>query len=333
MSRRCCGCDRPCLIFGDDFNRGDSTNLGSDWEEVAGDSEIIGNELSMPAGAVVMATTAAPTLTHTADVKATMKAYVTGDKYRVRVEWSEADDTFLFGEFEVTDGAAGTGWLRVGRGSVGGDTIYHELLISALDEAELHVCRSQTGIYVDAAGSTIVWDCQPHPGVGPWQTGLENAGSNTFTWDDFVWREHEQTNPDCDGCECECDNVCVGSKTLLGVVSASGDCGCLHGNQITVTWQPGRLPDWVWEGTASWPEYHCISGSETVGFRLTCKDLSSNWTLEDTEGSLPSNCGFTGPATPSAIQCDPLIIDFGPFTCEESGPFTCAWSIRFTESP
>ncbi len=36
-----------CIYFEDDYNRGDSTNLGGDWTEVSGDWEIVSNELSI----------------------------------------------------------------------------------------------------------------------------------------------------------------------------------------------------------------------------------------------------------------------------------------------
>jgi hypothetical protein len=41
----CCGTPPDCTVFSDDFNRSDSTSLGSDWTETTGDSTITSNTL------------------------------------------------------------------------------------------------------------------------------------------------------------------------------------------------------------------------------------------------------------------------------------------------
>jgi hypothetical protein len=52
----CCTSPPPdeCIVFTDNFNRGNSTSLGSDWTETSGDAEIYGNALRCTATGVVV---------------------------------------------------------------------------------------------------------------------------------------------------------------------------------------------------------------------------------------------------------------------------------------
>ena len=42
-----CQCCEDCILFEDDFNRANSTTVGNGWTEVAGDWEIVSNELQI----------------------------------------------------------------------------------------------------------------------------------------------------------------------------------------------------------------------------------------------------------------------------------------------
>lgn len=52
-TKRCCCRTIPCLLLTDNFNRADSSDLGSDWEIISGSPEITSNVCEMTAGEMI----------------------------------------------------------------------------------------------------------------------------------------------------------------------------------------------------------------------------------------------------------------------------------------
>jgi len=320
-----------CVIQEDYFGRPDNTLLGSGWKEILEDSEIDNGQLLIPAGGIVMATRPNPFRSHTGHVWATMKAPTNGDKFRVLIQYDDDDDSFLFGECEVTDNN-GSAWLRVGEGDKTGSSIFHEIEAGTMGDkvdTVLSVCRSQTGIYAECEVSVIAWECVPPPVKKPWKSGLMNAGGGDLHFDNFQFLQHWLTDPDCPKCECDCDGYCV-PKTITLTIFASDLCSCLDGKTVTLTWRPGQLPEFVWQGSAMLQDHLC-TGTELHEYRLTCADNPQDWTLECLQGPFCSACddnGFFG--KPDTYSCDPFVLEWLGGYCDESGGQQCGYAMKVT---
>lgn len=107
----CCCPPAGCDYFSDDFNRADSSDLGSDWTETAGDWSIASNLLAVStASAVVTCNTTHPTSGTAYRVSVAMCGGQEGDALRA---WINNDPT-TFGEVTFhTDGATGRARLRL----------------------------------------------------------------------------------------------------------------------------------------------------------------------------------------------------------------------------
>ncbi len=323
MSRRCC-C-RVCEIVSDDFNRADSTNLGGNWNEVTGDSEIVGNELVIPAGGIVITTATHPVSSYTGAAFITMPDQTLGQKRRVLIQVNATGTAYMFAEYE--HGSPGA--LRVGDQS----GIFHELPVTADPGNRLSVCRGKSGIWGDVEVSGVIaWDCQPSAGSGPWRSGVMNAGAGDARFDDSLWQEHVYTLNGCTECACICDDECVG-KALTLVIGASGICSCLDGTTVTLNWKQGSLPEWEWEGTVNLQNWNCEGGFGDVTFTLRCGE-GGGWALT-VVGDI-GTCFAGAPVTlfPVTVgySCNPLILEFGPWGCDQSEDPEdhCGWAVRVT---
>ena len=351
--KRCC-CGHPgCLIFEDDFNRPNSTNPGSNWLEDVGDSNIFNETLRLPAGARVICTVPHPERNATCYALVELKDIQEGDRYRLIVDYIDDEDdplydTYLFGEYVA--GAGGVGILKVGSG-VGNIVTYKHSVVSGHMGADdyLIVCRSQTGLYAAMSISTFAWACVGLAGFGayedrPWKAALENPGSSTVRFDNFEYWQHEHTNPNCPGCECDCEGWCVG-KNLLLTFEAYDDCGCLDAATIALAWDVDRAADWVWNGAAELPHWECPEQfpKETYEFDLKCGATPEEWQLRIVQftGACAEEPGWIHDggqvyAYPSSYTCHPFSLTFGPFTCswscEPSGCY-CTYYIVITEQP
>ena len=364
--RRCCCGSAGCLIFQDDFNRPNSTNLGSKWREDLGNSEIWANSLRMPPSSRVICTIPHRRWDATCVARVNMEDMTEGDIFRLIIDHDDETGNYLFGEYEV--GAAENGILKVGS-AIAGIAQYHHSLASIHGDLPgenfLEVCRSRTGLFATMASGIIVWHCIGEYPLKPFKAGVDNPGASTISFDNFQFLEHFTTNPVCPSCYCECwDGLqfhCL-PKTLLLTITASGLCACMDGWQLPLE-QPEFFEEdsiFYWEGYGEIPDWDCTGGPGLVDcyFRLEC-DTSAcagagripGWRLVHClRDHVP--CGVNGgaphlwtPAPPRAegaidcwatcpiqIVCDPLLLKYGlPFTCDsEAG--VCSSFIDITES-
>lgn len=343
MARRCCCFG--CIIESDDFNRTDSTNLGSKWSEITGDSEIVGNELSIPTNGKVLCTKRHPFNTPSCLASMTIRQPVeVGDIFRVLVNYKKTPVSYLFGQFEIT--GANTGTLSVGSSP---NTLLHSVNIghNGLNQDNtLNVCRSLEGIFAGTDFSSYAWACAADPGGR--YAGIENFGPNTVHVDNFEFRQHDITFPDCGNCACECEGHCI-PKTLSGLLVGSGCCADWNGLPFTFTFQESLLPDFIWTGSVTVPTG--VFGSSgcagdtgfTFHFALQCWGCGTEWKLcsDAVEASI---CDWiTGPGDPCGYwpnglgwkcatpQCNPIDMMFGPLTCLMSLMKDCVFAIRVTE--
>src|SRR5678815_3898885 len=104
IPNRCgnCGCEPPgppsCPCFTDDFNRADSTNLGSDWTETSGSWSISSNRLTLSSPSngdnaqITPFTPLPPTAGSCSRIQCTLSGSSGGDKPGVLVRYTDASN-------------------------------------------------------------------------------------------------------------------------------------------------------------------------------------------------------------------------------------------------
>jgi hypothetical protein len=357
MGRRRCCCN--CWTWADNFNRADSTDIGSDWDEYGGgDWEIVSNALKETTGtdnSFAISIHQHPKLDLTGIVTVTAKSIVTSAVYGVIIDFYNTSNYLWLSYW--TDGTHS--YLRLGQ--VAGGVESSIASTSALDYAPigedltLHFCRSYDGLFgsVEEVPQFETYGCLggglPTPG---YRAGVANfsTGGETVTFDDFTFSEHLYTNALCPGCHCLCDGYCVPPSLVATIISASGDCASCDGEEAELDW--AMTPNgFTWTGAFTpdcWPYkslediiLSCLTSaceSEMPNFSLCSIDdsvLACGWDPADGSNNCP-NEGGNGQACPNDNSyCKPLYLEFGPFDCEEGVPGggSCSYKIAITERP
>lgn len=342
--RRCCCAG--CIVLQDEFDRGDSTSLGSDWSEEVGDSEIVSGELQIPSSGVVA------TVAGTGETDPYMRVDVicrdiqVGNIYRALCN-VDTDPSLIYYYAELEIDSANVAWLRVGSSS-GGQLDEVEVSWDTLgDDMYVTACRTDEGLYGttgiigSAPISTTAWDCVSDNGGR--QAGLMNASaSGDVEFDDFEFlRGFESAGgARCFFCDCECDGSCIADTLTLTFTAAGGSganlCYCLDGDTITLTVIKGD--DIIkWAGTGIVDDLTC-STTDTASFRLECDWGNKQFTLYDVNQH-PGGTGWTAGSppylVPSSVACDPLVLTFPTITFSITppcgGPCDCEYYITITE--
>lgn len=98
-------CCESCVFFEDDFDRADSSGLGADWTEVAGDWTIAGNLLRITTtGAVVTCDTLQPDGEDKLRVRATIKSNTNGSTARIIAAYQDSNN-YIYGQASFGTGA------------------------------------------------------------------------------------------------------------------------------------------------------------------------------------------------------------------------------------
>jgi len=329
-------CADTCVIDSDDFNRSDSTSPGCHWEEASGGWEIKSNKLYEDGtGGMLITKTSSPVDTPACHAWVECLDTSSSHKYRIAVNVVD-EDNYAFAEWDC-----GTGNLRVGTVDNGTETVLHSYYVGYESGADytLSVCRSYTGIYAGLAIngvpiSTTAWYCIPD-NEGR-KAGIVNVNAQAAYFDDFLFTQHaydyEGENSLCGDCACECDQLCMPKNLVLTINSS---CGFRDGIQIALAIDDMELPDFVWHGSATIPHWDGNTTND-VEFWLYCRTGGGcypNWQLcldgyfedcvggqdpDSFEGCSPTHGGRGDCST--SHTCDPLEINFGPYSCYGSGP-------------
>lgn len=348
--RRCC-CARSCIIFDDDFNRANNTNLGSGWWEL-GDLEIISQQVrSNAAGSIAVCRTPHPVCSPTGYASIQIPDVSAGRRYRVFINATIVLDglgslvsvtDYHYAELEFT---AGNTYLRIGTflGGVADEVDLGPNGTLAADSV-LSVCHDHTGLYAETDIATYVYTCIGADAGGRY-AGFAAMNSGTHLIDEFHFIEHRVTNPLCAVCECDCDEYCV-PHTLTLTFSASGSCVCLDGQTITLTretviGQQGYTVPCVWSGSAYLCNPFTGIGSELYEFALYHQGgcVTEGWLLcSIANPALDVGWDAECPVTAGAAEyhngctCVPLNITFGQFHASQSGdpPSECYYDLIIT---
>lgn len=338
MGRRRCCCG--CWTVTDDFTSSDSTKVPG-WVEVSGDWEIQSNTLVEVDGAgLIYYDEEHPKAPPTGVAWVTIKNIQPNRMYFIFINYDEVTGQRDYARLETN--ATGGAFLTVGTAVAAASYAFDEEGIEFVyveeEDVTLKVCHSETGLYGETSlGSAIAVSC-PNTGASGTYGGVEGYGGQT-EWDNFTYIEHWFTNHDCPDCECECEGYCMPDE-LLATFTADGDADCeasLDGFTVDLDILD-RAPA-TWSGENTTPS-GCRGGAgEVWDMELVCNgDDISEWYLwikDETTASCIDH-GWDGPvefwsAYPSAIQCNPLELVFGPFWYTESEVGTvCTYYITVT---
>lgn len=326
---RCC-CERPCIIFEDAFGRSDSTSIGSGWEETAGDSQIVGQELVIPPGGSVTTSKRHPVNSQTGIVTVDLLNFVPGKTWTVILNSTDEGVPGNIVTFVVDNNFTGT--LTAGGEST-------ELPSPLGGSDQLIICRNSNTIfaYFLAGGSAISWGIVTD-GTDTYVTLRNDTVGSDIEFDNFEWREHSATNPGCGECPCGCKQPPVYRglpNTLTLTWTADGDCACMDGYTFILTLD--RTTDvayhWTYNDTAD--GYFCAGtqnykwGFDCSSFRLCHNIIHSNW------GGVLCTFDEFGPVfyskLPVSIQCNPLVITYPTMHLGASGPVECDVTLVITE--
>lgn len=186
---RCC-CEPPsCVLFEDDFDRSDSSSVGSSWTELVGDWEIAGNEMSIDStGAFIRCEDVSQSdLAVVVDVTPASN----GDKARIFVRMDD-EDTCVVVEVEF---GTSSSTVRLYNRTSGSDG-------SALDTAasssvtvgstyQVTVCVESgvvSAVVASSAGERFIEASSSGAGSGGSKTGLGTGGTvaTSITFNDFM---------------------------------------------------------------------------------------------------------------------------------------------------
>jgi hypothetical protein len=326
MGRRRCCC-AGCPVFSDDFDRDDSDDLGSDWDERSGFWSISDSELveSGTTGALVVDLKNSTREMH---VEALLNVNV-GDKHRIIVNY-QSDSDYFFAEFESK---ATKTTVRLYKRSAGGNALLREQDTGVIDPlTSVGVCIDETSMTVFVA-EEFVYACNPVLHKQGFRAGLGNGGTSEITFDEFGHERFEGTEGACCSQQCLCteesEPVCI-PPILTLTLTAAGSCAALDGLS-TPLFYDGQKDHW--QTASSWPPTAASSThwTFTCGSSV-CNDLLPgvtkrymlDTTIDDDGGCiLPDEClEFASVNGPAVATCTPLYWRFPRKDVQQQEPPT-----------
>lgn len=163
--------------FADDFDRSDSSNLGTDWVEVSGDWALLGGQLSPgSAGGTIILRAATPMATSDHYVQVTIAA-TTAASHGV---WARGNSTISQGYLWRNDGTEWTLFAVVG----GSFTVIGSYTAAAApgDVAKLQVVGSTINAYINGVLRVSVVDTSVTTGTS---VGLRGESTSAIRYDNF----------------------------------------------------------------------------------------------------------------------------------------------------
>jgi hypothetical protein len=304
--RRGCCCGRDCWSTEDDFNRENSDDPGSRWDEVSGDWDILNNYLTGVSEGILITTERQPSPVRS------------GAKYTLRITVDLIDfpesgtkDWKVICGFEDEDNFDWV-WLaydasteeitpKLMRRSGGSDSV---MLDPADYDYSLFPVDAGTGsISITICYADVHWSVSDNDYVyeicGGGKETLPANGDHGLVgflagdFDNFYYEEHWESNTDCPYCDCFClnpndedDYACFPSQLTLTITGS-----CLDGTTLTMyqgSWSDGGIgngddPDyldwpnksfWVSDtfhpASEEWPDDNEEEPGEKLFFELRC---------------------------------------------------------------
>jgi hypothetical protein len=312
--RRCC-CSGECWQFEDDFNRSNSTDLGSNWNESAGNWGIEDNQLVETYGASSGTANAKLFCTQPVPAGSAGKMFITvyvddaqvNDVYRV---YPCCTDSSTAGTVTVTFTKTDTDeWTIEISGDADATVVQAAVPVNNMDV--LYVCAdTEEGMVYATMGNASetegpAWADTTNPGDGRYAAiGHNNTGHKNI-FDDFTVGELFLNGGtfECQGCFCKCQENAPSKSLTLTIFDATDRASCLDGDEIALEWEwNGSLERWAGSGSGD---------LASVDAELYCDDGSKNWPLK----LYPSGCFTAETYYPDddLSTCDPFYLVYGPF--------------------
>lgn len=305
-TKRCC-CPGDCLITSDDFDRANSTDIGSDWEEMSGDWDIFSNKLRCFDPAGVVRNKAQNPYSDNQVVRARIMDYVDGAKYRLLVHLDDTGTEYYYGEWHYVDSSAM--YVRVGS-SVDGSLCEIGPILPIPEGTTCEVSITEGGqlCVQDLASRCTV--CVS-PKAYEVYTGLAAGSAVVATFDDYEFYAHKADIDECPSCDCSCDGKCI-PDDLTATYENLNQCPDLDDYSVSLKNSgPTKFgADWYQDPAADCPG----SIPETLELVMKCTGGGTsigNLQLEFLQGSATPSSAL---ADPSVSTCDPISLRFGPFS-------------------
>ena len=352
----CCPEAVSCLIASDDFDRTDSTSLGSDWVEKTGDWEIVSNELVADTDGILLTShrQAKPRgTTYNYNIEVNMIVggvtswgiickYIDNDNY----DWIDLtlDGTQLWPTFYRRAG---------GSDSVVMDKTTHTTGDSFSDVTQtLLICYSEVEWSINYLGGDIssAWTtCDVSPATSlPADTSIGLVGFNKGHFDSFFYYYHRLSNPPCNVCDCFCQNPsvlsdysCYPEKLLLTLnpTAIFAECTSSPDPIEILLYQVASPPVATTPGPTDYStakqrwwslDWHLPDWEEDIRFEFVCNGTGGEPELNmypDTFTGLFWDAISLG-VNASDIECNPLRLEFQSLRAEVKqlfvdGPYIC----------
>lgn len=308
--RKCC-CVTGCDIASDDFNRADSTSVGSDWVEISGDWAIASNKLTVPTAGIIRNIAVNPYGGNSMLISVLVENIVDDTKYRILLQMNSAGTEYYFAEFHYVD--ATEAWYSIGDETGVFETSGPDALGASPGPFQMDASmtvKNQLCMTFDGA-SRLTACVQPKPASTHKYGGLE-AGTNGATFDEYAAFATTAESVECLGCDCDCDGWCV-PDDLVATFQEINECPLLDGLTIDLdnTSQIKGGTGWLNTGSVTMP---CPDTSGT-GFLLKYDcGFGGLGTLEVISDGMGSLAFPSLGADVDVSTCHPLSLRFGPYS-------------------
>lgn len=310
--RKCC-CNVGCDIASDDFNRADSTSVGSDWDEESGDWAIASNKLTVPTAGVIRNVAVNPYGSNSMYISAKIENLADDTKYRILLQMNATGTEYYFAEWHYVD--ATTMYFRLGDEtgvleSTGPDDPTGISQINASMTVKNQLCMSDLS-------SRITVCVEPKPASTHKYGGLAAGNSNGAAFDDYAAFATTAESVDCQGCDCTCQGWCI-PDALIATFQDVNECPALDG--FTIDLDNGSI---IKFGSGWLGSDYCPDLSGLIDLKYECAN--------DELGTLTYSAPAAGgPAIinpdPEVSTCHPLSLRFGPInfgTVSDCGTTEC----------
>ncbi len=304
-------CEHGCPVTSDDFDRADSTSIGSAWTEHVGDWSIASNKLTVGEVGLVRNSALSPFPGNNQVVSAKLYDMAAGTKHRIIVQCNAAGTDYYYAEWEYVSSISMN--FTLGSSSAG---VLKTLNGAPINEGDTAIASiTDGGIFCMSDTASRVTVCVTSK-TGEY-TGLAAGSSDGATFDDFLFSAHYVDKDTCPSCDCGCDGYCI-IDDLVATFEELNECPNLDAMTMALTNTGPIKFGSDWYGTIAL----CpggIGGSENQQLHLACtgtnSDMSQLKLIVET-GSFVTVAGglsYDFP-DPAVSTCSPLSLRYGPFT-------------------
>ena len=331
--RRCCCRSADCWWFEDNFNQDNTTNLGTDWNEVTGDWGIEDRHLVEKYGgggtssAKVFCTQPIPEREDNGMyVRVRIVDPPVGGIYYIFVCCEDDETVGVEVKFERLDP---DDWEITIDGGGANGTVQQEASYVDGTDVIAWVCADHMAQMVKAGvispSDAPAWSDTLDPGDGRYAgLGHDNDGETEddgAIFDDFFMIEMRTETEACNDCWCWCELLALKRTVTATIVDAVDRASCLDGESWEMEWEwNAGVPRW--KGTGYFYNKETDEHDIAVTYVLTCSADANDpdhpgkhFGLEAISGACDAVPGMKGNRTPLATsKCQPLKLVFGPYS-------------------